>query len=140
MGIDRSNYLLGLSISWNITNVFRSDTKVKEQKFLTQSLQYDFDLSQKELNAQAKMAFSQLDNAKENFNETKVQLSAAELAYQQHTALYKNGLTTLVDYTQALYGLNRAEIDYEIAQNNVWQALLLLASVRGELEIFIQQN
>lgn len=140
VGIDRSNYLLGLSISWNITNVFRSDTKVKEQKFLTQSLQYDFDLSQKELNAQAKMAFSQLNNAKENFNETKVQLSAAELAYQQHTALYKNGLTTLVDYTQALYGLNRAEIDYEIAQNNVWQALLLLASVRGELEIFIQQN
>jgi outer membrane protein len=140
VGIDRSNYLLGLSLSWNMTNVFRSDTKVKEQKFLTQSLQYDFDLSQKELNAQAKMAFSQLNNAKENFNETKVQLSAAELAYQQHTALYKNGLTTLVDYTQALYSLNRAEIDYEIAQNNVWQALLLLASLRGELEIFIQQN
>lgn len=139
VGIDRSNYLLGLSLSWNITNIFRSDTKVKEQQFLTQSLQEDFDLFKKELNAQTQMAYSQLNNAKENFEETKIQVSAAQMAYKQHTALYENGLTTLVDYTQALYSLNRAEIDYEIAQNNVWQALLLLASARGDLGVFIQQ-
>ncbi|TXH59691.1 MAG: TolC family protein, partial [Bacteroidia bacterium] len=139
VGIDRSNYLLGLSLTWNITNLFRSETKVKEQRFLTQSLQQDFDLFKKELNAQTQMAYSQLNNAKENFEETKVQLSAAQMAYKQHTALYENGLTTLVDYTQALYSLNRAEIDYEIAQNNVWQALLLLASARGDLGVFTQQ-
>lgn len=140
VGIDRSNYLLGLSLTWNITNLFRSETKVKEQQFLTQSLQQDFDLFKKELNAQTQMAYSQLSNAKENFEETKVQLSAAQMAYKQHTALYENGLTTLVDYTQALYSLNRAEIDYEISQNNVWQTLLLLASARGDLGVFIQQQ
>lgn len=140
VGIDRSNYLLGFSLSWNLTNIYRSGTKVKEQQFLTQALQQDFDLFKKELNAQTKMAYAQLNNAQENFEETKVQLSAAELAYKQHTALYENGLTTLVDYTQALYSLNRAEIDYEIAQNNVWQALLLLASARGDLGVFIQQQ
>lgn len=140
VGIDRSNYLVGLSLTWNITNLFRSDTKVKEQRFLTQSLQQDFDLFKKELNAQTQMAYSQLNNAKENFEETKVQLSAAQMAYKQHTALYENGLTTLVDYTQALYSLNRAEIDYEIAQNNVWQALLLLASAKGDLGVFTQQQ
>lgn len=139
VGIDRSNYLLGFSLSWNLTNIYRSGTKVNEQQFLTQALQQDFDLFKKELNAQTKMAYSQLNNARDNFEETKVQLSAAELAYKQHTALYENGLTTLVDYTQALYSLNRAEIDYEIAQNNVWQALLLLASARGDLGVFIQQ-
>lgn len=140
VGIDRSNYLLGFSLSWNVTNLFRSDTKVKEQQFLTQSLQQSFDLFKKELNAQSQMAYAQLNNAKENFEETKIQLSAAQMAYKQHTALYKNGLTTLVDYTQSLYSLNRAEIDYEIAQNNVWQALLLLTSARGDLDIFIQQQ
>ena len=139
VGIDRSNYLLGLSLSWNLTNIFRSGTKVKEQRFMTQAMQQDFDLAKKELNAQAQMAYAQLTNAKDNFEETKVQLSAAELAYKQHTALYENGLITLVDYTQALYSLNRAEIDYEIAQNNVWQALLLLASSQGDLGVFIPQ-
>lgn len=103
-------------------------------------MKQDYDLLDKELNAQSKLAQSQLTNAYENFEETKVQLSAAQLAYKQHTALYENGLTTLVDYMQALYALNRAEIDYEIAQNNVWQALLLLASSQGDLKILTKKH
>jgi len=138
-GIDRSNYLVGLSLNWNITNLFRFTTKTKEQEFLTQSLKLDYELFKKELDAQSRLADAQLRNAFANFEETKVQLSAAGLAYKQHTALYENGLTTLVDYTQALYSLNRAEIDYEIAQNNVWQAMLLLASAQGDLAILFQK-
>ncbi len=140
VGIDRGNYLLGLTLSWNATNLYRFHSKVKEQRYFTQSLKQEYDLLHKELNAQSKLAQSQLTNAYENFEETKVQLSAAQLAYKQHTALYENGLTTLVDYTQALYSLNRAEIDYEIAQNNVWQALLLLASSQGDLKLLIQKQ
>ena len=138
VGIDRGNYILGLSLSWNLTNILRSNTQIKEQQFKTQALQYDFDLAKKELNAQSKMAKAQLQNAFDNFEETKIQLAAAEMAYKQHTALYENGLSTLVDFTQALYSLNRAEIDYEIAQNNVWQTLLLQASSQGDLKIFTQ--
>ena len=140
VGIDRGNYILGLSLSWNLTNILRSNTQIKEQQFKTQALQYDFDLAKKELNAQSKMAKAQLQNAFDNFEETKIQLAAAEMAYKQHTALYENGLSTLVDFTQALYSLNRAEIDYEIAQNNVWQTLLLQASSQGDLKIFTQNH
>lgn len=135
VGIDRGNYLLGISLSWNITNIFRFNTTIKEQQFLTQSLQYTFDAQQKELKTLSQQANAQLKNAYLNFDETKIQLDAAALAHKQQTALYENGLTTLVDFTQALYTLNRAEIDYEIAQNNVWQALLLLASAQGDIQI-----
>lgn len=138
IGFDRSNYLLGLTLSWNIMNLYRTNTKAKEQQFRTQSMQHDFHLLYKELNAQSKLAKSQLNNATNNFEETKVQLASAQLAYKQHIALYENGLTNLVDFTQALYSLNRAEINYEIAQNNVWQALLLLASAQGDLTILTQ--
>ncbi|WP_282630999.1 TolC family protein [Empedobacter sedimenti] len=135
VGIDRGNYLLGFSLTWNITNFFKYNTKVKEQKYISHSLQYVFDSQQKELKILFHQANAQLDNAYDNFEETKVQLQAAEMAYKQQTALYQNGLTTLVDFTQALYSLNRAEIDYEIAQNNVWQALLLLASAEGDIKV-----
>ncbi len=135
VGIDRGNYLLGFSLTWNITNFFKYNTKVKEQKYISHSLQYVFDAQQKELKTLFHQANAQLDNAYDNFEETKVQLQAAEMAYKQQTALYENGLTTLVDFTQALYSLNRAEIDYEIAQNNVWQALLLLASAEGDIKV-----
>lgn len=137
VGIDRGNYLLGISLSWNITNIFRFNTKIKEQQFLIRSLQYTFDAQQKELKTLSHQANEQLKNAYLNFDEIEIQLEAAALAHKQQTALYKNGLSTLVDFTQALYGLNRAEIDYEIAQNNVWQALLLLASAQGDIQILI---
>lgn len=135
VGIDRSNYLLGLSLTWNITNFYRLKSKVKEQEHLVQSLQYQYDTFDKEIKALHAQANAQFKNAVDNFEESKIQLSAASLAYQQHTSLYENGLTNLVDYTQALYSLNRAEVEYEIAQNNVWQALLLQASAKGDISI-----
>lgn len=137
VGMDRGNYLLGFTLGWNISNFYRFNSKVREQQFYTQSLQYNYDLLNKELTASTSLAYAQLSNSADNFEETKIQLAAAQLAYQQHTALYENGLTTLVDYTQALYSLTRAEIDYEIAQNNIWQALLLIASAQGDINLLI---
>lgn len=137
VGVDRSNYLLGVSLRWNITDLFRFRSRVKEQQYQTQALQHAYSLADRELQAQAALAKSQVDNAFDNWEETKVQLAAAQLAYKQHTALYENGLTTLVDYTQALYSLNRAEIDFEIAQNNVWQGVLLWAASQGDMEILL---
>jgi len=137
-GIQRSNYLLGGTLSWNLTNIFRFDSKIKEQQFQSQSLKQDYTLLEKELNAQTNLAKVQFQNAVDNLEETKVQLTASQLAHRQHTALYENGLTTLVDFTQALYSLNRAEVDYEIAQNNVWQAMLLLASAQGDISVLLK--
>jgi outer membrane protein TolC len=53
--------------------------------------------------------------------------------------LYKNGLTTIVDVTTALYALNRAETDRYIAYNNVWQALLYKAASNGDFGLFINE-
>lgn len=138
VGMDRGNYLLGFSVRWNLTSLFRSTTKTKEQQYYTQGLQHAYQEADKELQAQGMLAKQQVRNAFDNWEETNVQLSAAELAYKQHTALYENGLTTLVDYTQSLYSLNRAEIDFEIAQNNVWQSLLLWAAAQGDIDILLE--
>lgn len=136
-GIDRGNYLAGLTLSWNLTNVYRYGAKVREQRFKTQALQNEYLLISAELSAQAQLADAKLKNAIENFEETKIQVKAASDAYRQNTALYDNGLTTIVDLTQSLYALNRAEIDYEIAQNNIWQALLIKSAALGELSILL---
>lgn len=137
VGIDRSNYLLGLTLSWNLTNIFRQNSKLSEHQLITKSLEHEHHLINEELDAQAALANAKTKNAFDNFEETKVQLSAAKQAYLQHKALYENGLTNLVDYTQSLYSLNRAEIDFEIAQNNVWQSLLLQAAAYGDLNVLL---
>lgn len=136
-GIDRGNYLAGLTLSWNLTNLYRFSAKAREQKHRTQSLQNEYQLINEDLSAQAQLANAKLKNARENFEETKIQIKAASDAYRQNMALYRNGLTTIVDLTQSLYALNRAEIDFEIAQNNIWQALLIKSAALGELSILL---
>jgi hypothetical protein len=46
-------------------------------------------------------------------------------------------LSNIVDFTQALYVLNRAEVDKDIASNNVWQAVLSKAAATGDLNVFM---
>jgi outer membrane protein TolC len=74
-----------------------------------------------------------------NYREAPIQVKAASDAYLQKNTLYKNGLTTLVDLTQALFTLNRAETDRDIAFTNVWQALLLKSAALGNYDIFINE-
>jgi len=64
------------------------------------------------------------------------QVQAATQAYNQKLTLYKNGLTSLLDVTQTLYILNRAETDREIVHINLWQSMLLKAAATGDYEIF----
>lgn len=137
IGINRSNYVLGVALSWNITGFYRHSSKIKEQQFITSSLQHEYNLMNEALTAQGKLADAKLKNALENFEQTKIQVKAANDAYRQNTTLYNTGLTTIVDFTQSLYALNHAEIDFEIAQNNVWQALLIKAAAAGDLNILL---
>ncbi|MCX2452748.1 TolC family protein [Pedobacter sp. PLR] len=137
VGIDRGNYLAGVTLTWNLTNLYRFGAKVKQQKHQTTALQNEYHLIHEELSAQAQLANAKLRNAVDNFEETKIQIQAASDAYRQNTTLYRNGLTTIVDLTQSLYALNRAEIDFEIARNNIWQALLLKSAAEGELSVLL---
>lgn len=139
VGIDRGNYLVGVGLTWSVSSLFRNHSKIKYQKYATLALQDDYNLMQRELKTQAVMADDKIKNAREHKQESPIQVEAASLAYKQHVALYKNGLSNVADLTQAFYALNRAETDNEIASINVWQALLLKASSTGHLELFTNE-
>jgi len=133
----RYNYLLGVGVAWNFTNVFRVHYQVQSQKFISAQYKNDYDLVAQQLSDQAVLAETRISNALKNYHETPIEVKAATDAYNQKFALYKNGLANIVDFTQALYVLNRAEVDDYIASNNVWQALLYKAAARGDFGIFI---
>lgn len=137
VGIDRTNYLIGVGMTWNFTSLFRNHAKIKSQQFTTSALVDDYKLLENELKAQSLMADDRIINALDYKKESPVQVKAASEAYRQHLALYRNGLNTIADLTQSFYTLNRAETDNEIAVINVWQALLLKASSVGDINLFI---
>jgi len=135
----RGNYLLGIGMNWNLTTIARNSAQVKSQKFVTAAMQNDYDLANQQIKAQLALADDKIKNALANYNEAPVQVKAANDAYVQKSALYKNGLATIVDVTQTLYALNRAETDRDIAFTNVWQALLLKAASAGDVTLFTNE-
>lgn len=135
----RSNYLIGIGLNWNITQPLRVSKQLKAQNFSNRALADEYELANQQLHAQLALADNKIQNALSNYQEVPTQIKAASDAFLQKTVLYKNGLTNLVDVTQALYALIRAETDRDIAYNNVWQALLYKAAAAGDFHLFIDK-
>jgi len=135
----RSNYLIGLGLTWNLTQPLRLSQQMKSQQYTTQGLADEYELANQQLYAQLQLAETKIKNALSNYHEVPTQVKAASDAFLQKSVLYKNGLTNLVDVTQALYTLIRAETDRDIAYNNVWQALLLKAAAKGDFDLFMRE-
>lgn len=132
----RTNYLIGVGVTWNLAQPLRISQQVKAQKQISQGLQAEYELANQQLQAQLQLSDTKIINAMDNYKEVPFQVKAASDAYLQKSVLYRNGLTNLVDVTQALYALIRAETDRDIAYSNVWQALLLKASASGDFTLF----
>jgi len=135
----RGNYLLGLGMVWNLTSPLRVHQQVATQQFISEGLREEYGLVNQQLQAQLVLSGTRIKNALDNYREAPIQVKAAADAYTQKTVLYKNGLATIVDITTALFTLNRAETDRDIAYNNVWQALLFRAASSGDFGLFINE-
>ncbi len=135
----RSNYLAGVGFIWNLTTPLRVQQQVQTQRYNSLALKDEYNQAAQQYQNQALLATNKIKNAMENYLEAPIQVKAAGDAYLQKSVLYKNGLSNIVDITQALYTLNRAETDRVIAYSNVWQALLLKAAATGNFGIFINE-
>lgn len=135
----RGNYLLGVGFIWNLTTPLRIQQQLLTQKYNSLALKDQYDQAAQQYQNDQLLAANKIKNAMENYREAPIQIKAAEDAYLQKSVLYKNGLSNIVDITQALYTLNRAETDRDIAFSNVWQALLLKAAASGDFGLFINE-
>lgn len=135
----RANYLLGVGATWNLTGVLRTRQQVMSQKFVSNALKEEYDLTDQQIKNQLILSETKIGNAMANYREAPVQVQSASDAYLQKSVLYKNGLSNIVDVTQSLYILNRAETSRDIAVTNVWQAVLLKAAATGDIGLFLNQ-
>ncbi|GAB2686078.1 hypothetical protein GCM10027037_04760 [Mucilaginibacter koreensis] len=133
----RYNYIIGIGTVWNFTSLFRTKYQVRSQRFISEQYQDEYNLFDQQLRDQSVLAETRIRNAVKNSIEAPIQIKSATDAYNQKTALYRNGLANITDFTQALYALYRAETNNYIAYNNVWQALLFKAASTGDFDLFI---
>jgi outer membrane protein TolC len=133
---DRTNYVVALGITWNLTQPFRIRQQLRSQNLITEGLNDELAMIRQQLSTQLNLADAKIKNSVADYYETPQQVKAANDAYNQKLILYKHGLTGLVDVTQALYVVVRAETTRDISYTNVWQALLLKAAAQGSFAIF----
>ncbi|WP_228565091.1 TolC family protein [Myxococcus sp. AB036A] len=139
VGIDRGNTLVGLGLSWNLASVLRSFSSEAARDARTRALHQEQELVTQELVAQARFAEHKFDLAREVTQHAVLQRDAATEGFRQSKARYDSGLGTIVELTQATFSATRADVDLELAQNGIWQALLLKSAAAGDLNEFLQQ-
>ena len=136
---NRYNYVFGLGLAWNIISPLKIKQQVKAQQLISDAYANEYDLVTTQLKDQLILSDQQIENSIRSVREAPLQLKAASDAYVQKTALYRNGLSNIVDVQQALFTLNKAQTDLSVAYINVWQALLLKAAASGDFDLFMKQ-
>jgi outer membrane protein TolC len=135
----RSNFIIGAGMFWNFMSPTKINHQIKAQQFISEGLKSEYDLMENQLKSQMILADQRIENALLTYKESPIQLDAARIVYEQKAVLYKNGLSNIIDLTQALFVLNRAETNISVAYANVWQALVLKAASNGDIDLLIKQ-
>jgi outer membrane protein TolC len=127
MGYSRYNYLLGLGITYNLTDLKRTREKVAVQQYRSEAAQQQLESARTSLDGLLQQAEADILTSKDKLKELPLQLAAARAAARQKMALYKGGLTNIIDVTTALFVLNRAETDLVQTRDAAWKALFRAA-------------
>lgn len=135
----RYNYLLGVYFIWDALGVFRTSKEYQAKKLEMERDNALFDEVKLSLSRQLESSDMQFDVAMEQAKEAPLQLNAAKSSFNQSKARYESGLGNLVELSQSLYLLTRAESDYSISMNNAWRALLSKAAARGDFDMFMTE-
>ncbi|WP_160711045.1 TolC family protein [Chitinophaga solisilvae] len=133
LGYSRYNYLLGLGITWNLTDVKRTHEKVAIQQYKSAAAEQELENSRIALRSLHDQAQADILTVKDKLRELPMQLKAAQAAANQKISLYKHGLTGIIEVTNALFVLNRAETDMVQARDEAWKALFRAAYADNSL-------
>jgi len=122
-GFQRSDFLIGLGISYNLFDLRRRQLKLRTQKANTDYDEKKLQEQQILLANSAEQASVEMQTALDRLKEIPNQLNAANASYRQQLSLYRNGLSNIVDLDAALNILYRAETDYMQAKYDYANAL-----------------
>ncbi|HYL10179.1 MAG TPA: TolC family protein [Candidatus Acidoferrales bacterium] len=138
LGIDRSNWAVGLSVTFPALDIFsiRARKRIETSNQRAEAARYDQTIQ--DLTGRLREAQASLEGARRVAESTPVELSAARTAEEQERIRYQAGLATIVEVSDAQSLLVQAETDDVLARLAVWQNLAAVAASRGDLRPVLQ--
>lgn len=133
------NWNVGLVVNFPFMDILRiqAEKKVVDQRIAAQRHSYEQVLQN--LKTQDVQARARVNAAVQLAANMPVQVAAALKASRQAQARYEAGLGTLAQVTEANQVLADSRVKEAVAKVGVWQALLAVASVHGDLKPFVDE-
>ncbi|TLV01371.1 TolC family protein [Dyadobacter luticola] len=108
-GYSRTNFLLGVAATVNLTDFKRVKTRAVQQQWRVREAGSLLTVEQVQLQNTLTMADSVMATIRLALDELPVTLRSATLAYQQRMSLYNNGIENILGITESLQLLTRVE-------------------------------
>lgn len=135
----RYNYGVGVQVAFPVFELANHRMKTRYQESLVRSSESQLEQTVLSLDRQENMALGELSTALRVAGEVPVEYEYNEMAYQAIQQRYSSGLTDYSVFIKAQYDLLHSETKLRIAYIDTWKALLRLAFVKGNMDIFLNQ-
>ncbi|MDR7129765.1 outer membrane protein TolC [Algoriphagus sp. 4150] len=135
----RYNYGVGLQLVLPILNLTNVKIKSSRQRAIARSSQEYLTRTEIALKREENIVMNDLRTSLLIAKEVPTEYKAAESAFNALQVRYNEGLINYTDLIQAQYDLLNAEAKLKSAYASTWKALLSLAVIRGDLDIFLNE-
>ena len=133
----RSNYGVGISITFDVMDFYPTQARRSIQYFHTQKEREAYDRLYIELSSKIAEAKAEIDAATAIAKQTPLQLEYATASEKQLMSRYEAGLVTVLEVADAQKQLAQADAENDLASLGVWKALLNLSIAQGDLNLFL---
>jgi outer membrane protein TolC len=136
---DVSNWAAGVSVTFPAFEVFSANARKRVEAHNEAAETARYAQTLQSLTTQGAKAHALINAALDIAHNAPTERRAAIEAESQARARYDNGLANITEVADAERLLAQAEADDAVARLAVWRALLALAQVRGNLDLFLNQ-
>lgn len=134
-----NNYLIGLSLSWNISGVYTSSLAKKRSEKTVKSVQARYDTQKLQMETAMNAVVSRIGQQKQQVMNNRLAEQEARNAYDLYLVRYEGGLISLTELLQIQSFLQLAEKEFIEAQQVLWNLLITQAEVSGDFNYLATQ-
>lgn len=134
----RFNYLVGLTLTYDIMNIARKKLSTTVSKYESEASAHQLAQAKIDINSALQQALIESEYERKRLDETGHQLRSASMAYDQQANLYRNGLSSIIELDVALSYYIQARKDYLDAKVGYMRSILNYSLVTNSFNSLVQ--
>ncbi|WP_439559758.1 TolC family protein [Dyadobacter sp.] len=134
-----TNYLLGLALTWNITNASTSNLAKKRILSRVRSRQANYEVQKLDLNTRQSSTSKRIEGQLRQISSINAAVKNARLAYELYLSRFENGLISLTELLQIQLILQQAEKTNIDAHSQLWEQVLVRSEASGDFSYLQNQ-